>query len=33
MMILDILIGLGIVVVGVTCYWAGFNVGRLTSRK
>jgi hypothetical protein len=33
MMMLDALIALGVIVIGTVCYWTGFKVGRLTSRK
>ena len=33
MMMLDILIGLGMVVFGAVCWTAGIQYGRLTSRK
>jgi len=32
-MVIDFIISLGVIVVGATCFWAGFNVGRMTNRK
>jgi hypothetical protein len=33
MMMLDALIAIGVTVVGIVCYWVGFQAGRLTKKK
>jgi hypothetical protein len=33
MMMLDILMFVGLSIIGAVCFWVGFQVGRLTNRK